>query len=37
MPVGFEGFLTVEHYHALCGFAGIVSAFVVLFIWGQGL
>ena len=37
MPAEFVGLITPEQFHYLSGLAGIASAFVVLFIWGQGL
>lgn len=37
MPVELVGLITVEHYNTLMGLAGIASASLVLFIWGQAL
>ncbi len=37
MPAAFVDLLTPEHYEYLMGLAGIASAFVILWIWGQSL
>lgn len=37
MPTELIGLIEPNHYHALMGFAGVISAFVVLMIWSRGL
>lgn len=37
MPLELVGLISPEHYHTLMGLAGIASASIVLFIWGQAL
>lgn len=37
MPADLVGLITLEQFNYLMGFAGIVSAFVVLIIWSRGI
>jgi len=37
MPIELQPYLTADNYNYLMGLCGIVSAFVILLIWSQGL
>ena len=37
MPIELQPYLTADYYHALMGLCGIVTAFVIMLIWSQGL